>query len=298
MNSNKSQSLRPTLFAITILPFVTGFLQAQSALPPDMVNVQGGTFTMGCTAEQTGCLFNESPAHEVTLTDYMIGKYEVSQGQWMALMSGINPAETPAFPFCGNNCPIETVSWNDAVVFCNRLSEYYFYTACYYSDAGFTQVCGKNGGVWNLPYSGPVYWKQDANGYRLPTEAEWEYAARGGSVAVSQTLYSGSINLNAVAWYINNSVGTTHPVGGKQANALGLYDMSGSVWEWCYDRYGSTYYSNSPGCQPLGETSGSFRVVRGGSWSDTAVNCRVSVRNIYLTSDRDNLLGFRLVRSE
>ena len=265
--------------------------------PPDMVPVQGGTFTMGCTGEQTGCYGSESPTHEVTLSDFEIGKYEVTQGQWMALMSDINPSGTPSFTVCGDSCPIERVSWYDAVVFCNRLSEQLGYTPCYYSDAGYSQLYGKSGSVWSLPNTGTIYWKQDANGYRLPTEAEWEYAARGGSVATVQTLYSGSNDVNAVAWYFGNSGSTTHPVGGKQANALGLYDMSGNVYEWCYDWYGSSYYANSPGCTPVGESSGSNRVGRGGSWSSGAVSSRVAHRNYGTPGNRNNYIGFRLSRT-
>jgi formylglycine-generating enzyme required for sulfatase activity len=204
---------------------------------PEMVFVQGGTFTMGCTSEQgSDCYDKEKPAHKVTVSSFNIGKYEVTQAQWVAIM-GNNPSR-----FKGDNLPVETVSWNDVQEFIRRLNT-------------------KTG-------------KQ----YRLPTEAEWEYAARGGNKSGGYK-YSGGNNIGNVAWYGSNSGRTTHAVGIKQANELGIYDMTGNVWEWCSDCYGG----------------GSYHVDRGGSWSDSASNCRVSGRiNLSPGYSRSNL-GFRLV---
>jgi len=249
-----------------------------------MKNIPAGTFSMGCTTGDPNCFSDESPVRSVTLSAFQIGETEVTQAQWQAFM-GSNPSY---FPSCAQ-CPIEQVSWYDAVVFCNRLSEANGLTPCYYSDAVFTQVYGKTGGNWSLPNSGTVYRNPNAKGYRLPTEAEWEYAARGGSTT---NLYSGSNSVDGVAWYASNSGNTTRTVKGKSPNGYGLYDMSGNVWEWCadwYDAYPSTAQSN-----PTGPSGASSRVNRGGSWFDNAQYCRVSLRSYSTPSLRGFSLGFRL----
>lgn len=220
----------------------------------DMVRVEAGTFTMAATAEMKDPYGDEKPTHQVTLTnDYYIGKYEVTQALWKAVM-GKNPSN-----FKGDNLPVETVTWNDCQKFISKLN----------------RITGKK--------------------FRLPTEAEWEYAARGGNKSRGYQ-YSGSNNLSDVAWYEDNSDSKTHAVGSKQANELGIYDMSGNVWEWCQDRYGR--YSKSSQTNPTGATSGSFRVRRGGSWNFTARICRSSYRYESLPSLRNSDLGFRLVLSE
>ena len=226
----------------------------QSNLPEiEMVWVSGGTFTMGATSEQGSDAWDdEKPAHSVTLSGYYIGKYEVTQAQWKAVM-GNNPSY-----FKGDNLPVENVTWNDVQEFIRKLN----------------QLTGKS--------------------YRLPTEAEWEYAARGGSNS-SGNKYSGSNNIGSVAWYTENSGSKTHPVGSKSPNELGIYDMSGNVWEWCQDRWASNYYSSSPQRNPKGPASGSYRVFRGGSWSNDARLCRVSYRSYDSPDCRLDNLGFRLV---
>ena len=244
-------------------------LEENIVLPKiEMVFVQGGTFTMGCTDEQgSDCYDTEKPAHQVTLSDYYIGKYEVTQGLWKKVM-GNNPSR---FINCGDDCPVEMVSWDDCQEFINKLN----------------QLTGKR--------------------FRLPTEAEWEYAARGGSKASYQTKYAGSNALGEVAWYNQNSdvnysggyeykgrkLGT-HTVGTKKPNALGIYDMSGNVWEWCNDWYGD--YSSGGVMNPKGASTGSSRVGRGGSWYGNGNDYRVSSRSYY-PSDSDYFSGFRLVFS-
>ena len=216
-----------------------------------MVYVEGGTFTMGATSEQSGeADSDESPTHSVTLDSYYIGECEVTQAQWQKIM-GNNPSS-----FKGDSRPVEQVSWEDAQNFCRELSA----------------ITGKT--------------------YLLPTEAQWEYAARGGKHSKGYK-YSGSYAIDAVAWYDGNSGNATHPVKQKRANELGLYDMSGNVWEWCSDWYGS--YSSSSQNNPTGASSGQYRVLRGGSWNNNARNCRSSNRDNNTPSNRNNNNGFRVV---
>ena len=220
----------------------------------DMVRVEAGTFTMGATAEMKEPLEDEKPTHRVTLTnDYYIGKYEVTQALWQAVMD-----HNPSY-FKGDNLPIENVSWDDCQEFISKLN----------------RITGKT--------------------FRLPTEAEWEYAARGGNKSRGYQ-YSGSSNLSDVAWYEDNSGEKTHAVGTKQANELGIYDMSGNVLEWCQDRY--DLYNSSSQVNPTGANSGSHRVFRGGNGACNARDCRSSFRNGYAPDGRGSALGLRLVLSE
>ncbi|WP_308589736.1 SUMF1/EgtB/PvdO family nonheme iron enzyme [uncultured Prevotella sp.] len=220
----------------------------------DMVRVEAGTFTMGATAEMEEPWDYEKPAHQVTLTnDYYIGKYEVTQALWKAVM-GKKPSR-----FKGDNLPVVSVSWNDCQKFISKLN----------------RKTGKK--------------------FRLPTEAEWEYAARGGKKSRCYQ-YSGGNNISDVAWYYNNSGSKTHSVGTKQANELGIYDMSGNVWEWCQDWFGS--YSSSLQVNPTGANDGSRRVYRGGSWNCVAGSCNSSTRFSFAPEDRYDDLGLRLVLSE
>ena len=217
-----------------------------------MVDVEGGTFTMGATSEQgSDAESDEKPAHKVTLSNYSIGETEVTQELWQAVM-GSNPSR-----FTGDlQRPVEQVSWNDCQTFIKKLN----------------QLTGEN--------------------FRLPTEAEWEYAARGGKSSKGYK-YSGSNNIENVAWYTSNSRGTTHPVKTKQPNELGIYDMSGNVWEWCSDWYGSNSYSVQ--ANPTGPSLGSIRVLRGSSWGDGAGICRVDIRRFYNSPDSEDFnSGFRL----
>ena len=217
----------------------------------ELLYVKGGTFTMGCTPEQNGdCNNDEKPTHKVTLDDYYIGKFEVTQDLWVAVM-GKNPSNKK-----GDDLPVENVSWNDVQDFIRQLN----------------QLTGEN--------------------FSLPTEAQWEYAARGGCKSKGYK-YSGGNILGNVAWYADNSGSTPHPVGTRDPNELGLYDMSGNVWEWCYDWYGG--YSSESQTNPTGPTAGSIRVLRGGSWSYFAGLSRVSYRLYGQPGSRFSGRGFRLV---
>jgi formylglycine-generating enzyme required for sulfatase activity len=197
---------------------------------------------------------SNGPIHSVTVSDYYIGQTEVTQAQWRAVM-GENPSY---FKDC-DACPVEQVSWEEIQTFISKLNN-------------------RSGG----------------SKFRLPTEAEWEYAARGGKQSKGYT-YSGSNDIDAVAWYDKNSDRKTHPVKGKAANELGLYDMTGNVWEWCSDWYGS--YSAASQTNPTGATSGSYRVSRGGSWLYDPEYCVVAFRYRYAPDSRFGLLGFRLARA-
>ena len=220
----------------------------------EMVKVEAGSFDMGATPEMENPDTDEMTVHRVTLTnDYYIGKYEVTQALWQAVM-GSNPSS-----FKGYDLPVEEVSWNDCQDFISKLNA----------------MTGKR--------------------FRLPTEAEWEYAARGGKKSRGYR-YSGSNTLGDVAWYGDNSGSKTHAVGTKQPNELGIYDMSGNVLEWCQDRYGS--YSSSPQTNPTGAVGGSRRVFRGGSWNSSAWGCRTSFRFSRTPDNRFIILGLRLVLSE
>jgi formylglycine-generating enzyme required for sulfatase activity len=270
-------------------PLEDGFVRISgntSNISVAMKNIAAGTFTMGCTTGDSECVSDEFPARRVTLSAFQIGETEVTQAQWVSVM-GSNPS---FFSTC-SNCPVDNVSWFDAVVFCNRLSELQGLTPCYYSDSGLSQVYGKTGSFWTLPNGGIVFINSAAEGYRLPTEAEWEYAARGGN---SKLIYSGSNLIRNVAWYYYNSGSKTHPVGQKKANELGLYDMSGNVWEWCADWFGD--YSSGAQTNPKGPSSGDYRVLRGGSWNDDARFCRVSRRDAGTPSFRLDNRGFRVAR--
>lgn len=231
---------------------------------PEMVFVEGGTFIMGCTSEQGGdCDSDESPNHLVTVSDFYIGKYEVTQAQWEAVMGTSvsqqrDKAGETSLSGVGSNYPMYYVSWTEVQEFISRLNA----------------LTGKE--------------------YRLPTEAEWEYAARGGNKSKGYK-YSGSNFIEQVAWYKSNSGNGTHPVGSKSPNELGIYDMSGNVWEWCYDRYGS--YGSGAEINPVGPSSGERRVNRGGGWYSSASDCRVAYRRSGAPSDRSIYLGFRLVLS-
>jgi formylglycine-generating enzyme required for sulfatase activity len=234
----------------------------------DMVFVQGGTFQMGSTS---GNRF-EKPIHSVTLSNFYIGKYEVTQGEYKALM-GSNPSYSGKG--IGDNYPVNKVNWNEAVEYCNVLSRKEGLTPVY-SGSDTTVSCNFN-----------------ANGYRLPTEAEWEYAARGGKSSRNYN-FAGSNNLENIAWYEDNSGSKNNPVGQKQPNELGLYDMTGNVWEWCWDWY--VYYSSGSQSDPTGSSTGSSRIRRGGGWANDASFSRTAFRGYAKPSSWGYNVGFRVVR--
>ena len=238
------------------------YVETVAGINMTMVFVEGGTFQMGATSEQGSDYdSDEKPVHSVTLDSYYIAETEVTQAQWYAIMGTTiyqqrDKASGETLKGVGNNYPMYFVSLDEAQKFCEKLS----------------QLTGRT--------------------YLIPTEAQWEFAARGGNMSQGYK-YSGGNSLYDVAWYDNNSSDTTHSVKQKQPNELGLYDMSGNVWEWCSDWYDS--YSSSSQTNPTGPSSGSDRVLRGGSWNGGAMRCRVSERGYNSRSSRHNFNGFRVV---
>jgi len=236
-------------FIVMLVLLISRNRPARALEPPEMIQVEGGTFMMGSNDGED----DEKPVHQVTVSSFMIGKYEVTQKEWREVM-GSNPSN-----FKSDDLPVEQVSWYDAVEYCNKRSIKEGLNPCY-SGSGTSISCN-----WN------------ASGYRLPTEAEWEFAARGGTKSKGYT-YSGSNYIGSVAWYYDNSGSTTQTVGTRAANELGVYDMSGNVWEWCWDWYGDGYYAESRSPDPTGSGAGSYRVIRGGSWDYYDSDCRVANR--------------------
>ena len=260
-------------------------------VPADFVHILGGTFTMGDT-RQVG-ENSERPTHSVTLSSYYMDRYEVTQAEYYAVM-GYNSGVEYGY---GSNYPAYSVSWYSALKFCNLRSIAEELTPVY-TISGSTDpntwggIPATNNAIWN-----DVSCDWEANGYRLPTEAEWEYAARGGS-SEPDYLYSGTDAIDTVAWYTDNATGSK-PVGGKAPNALGIYDMSGNVYEWCWDVYGA--YSSSPATNPHGpasQTNRTDRVRRGGYWESNATFCRNSFRGFNDPASALKGIGFRLCRTE
>ncbi len=254
--------------------------------PHRLLPVQGGTFTMGASKDTDPEAQSKETPHPVTLTSFYMGEHPVTQALWTAVM-GDNPASN-----VGDNLPVEQVSWFDAAVFCNRLSIECGLEACYTTpeETIFGQDAQKQ---WSLPNQGEVRCNFAAKGYRLPTEAEWEYAARGGNDPYGGGYYAGSDVLEQVGWYDANSNNQTQPVGLLMPNALGLYDMSGNVWEWCYDWYGN--YNPKDNKDPHGAGKGANRMLRGGGCFNRAHGCRAAYRNDFEPDYRRGRFGFRLV---
>jgi formylglycine-generating enzyme required for sulfatase activity len=239
-----------------------------------MIRVEGGGFLMGSNEEPYGA---GERVHRVSLSSFFMGETEVTQGLWKAVM-GDNPSR-----FAGDDRPVDSVSWFDAVRFCNTLSEKEGLEPAY-------EIAGN-----------AVVWNRGAGGYRLPTESEWEYAARGGlrgavaSEALGRSFYAGGENAADIGWYDANSGRTSQPVKGKAPNSLGLYDMSGNLWEWCWDYYGE--YPREPVTDPEGPAESSRRVLRGGAWFTPVNLLRVTNRYWNVPGFKANSVGFRLARN-
>lgn len=242
------------------------YIEEISSLHLEMIEVEGGTFEMGCNENTRDCNEDELPLHNVTLNNFYIGKYEITFSQYDIFCKETR-RERPADNGWGRgNKPVINVNWHDATAFCEWLS----------------MLSGES--------------------YRLPTEAEWEYAARGGNRS-KHFLYSGSNSVRKVSWFSADSItqlkkekypDKTQLVGKKRPNELGIYDMSGNVWEWCYDGYDKYFYKKSPVNNPKGVGLGF--VARGGSWYTSTEYCLITNRDFERGRMRDNDLGFRVVK--
>jgi len=255
---------------------------AQSPVPDNFIKIESGTFSMGSPASEPQRGDNESPQHQVTVSAFYIGRDLVTQNDYQELM-GSNPSS-----FKGWNMPVERVTWFDAVEYCNKLSQKEGLTPAYtISGTGNSRT---------------VDWNKNANGYRLPTEAEWEYACRAGTTTPFSTgnnITTDQANYDGNYPYSNYGRGQwrekTTNVGSFPANAWGVFDMHGNVFEWCWDWYG--VYESGPQTDPAGAESGLYRVLRGGSWFDNGRYIRSANRNSSSPSLRSHSVGFRLARS-
>ena len=258
--------------------------------------IKPGTFIMGSPENERG-RYSDEVQHQVTITRPFYMKITpVTQVEWHAVM-GNNPS---GFHYHGDNSPVEHISWYDAIEYCNALSRKQGLEECY-ELSGCNGIIGKDFECLSVIFKG-----LSCNGYRLPTEAEWEYAARAGSNTalyrspendgtISQTeCDSIDPNLDKIAWYCGNT-SRTHPVGSKAPNAFELYDMLGNVYEWCNDWYGM--YPTNATDDPIGPESGDNKVVRGGCWNSCAQFCRTTLRNWGKPNLRNNYVGFRPVRT-
>jgi formylglycine-generating enzyme required for sulfatase activity len=274
--------MRKTVFLCTVLAMLALLavnVSAQSKVPDTFVRINGGTFMMGSSANEPGREDDETQ-HRVTVSSFYMGKYEVTQKEYQEVM-GTNPSA-----FKGDNLPVESVSWYDAVEYCNKRSQKEGLTPAYMIDV--TNVTN-------------VMWNRNANGYRLPTEAEWEYACRARTTTPFSTgnnITTDQANYNGNKPYNNNAKGTyrekTTAVGSFLPNAWGLYDMHGNVLEWCWDWF--WYYSSESQTDPVGEVTGTYRVFRDGSWFNDGRLLRSARRDFGDPSDGYFNLGFRLVR--
>jgi formylglycine-generating enzyme required for sulfatase activity len=272
---------------------ISGIFRPGFTLSYTLVQIPAGTFQTGSPETEPDRESDET-RHQVTLTKgFYMGKYQVTQDQYQAVM-WTNPSYFTTSVFVSGqtaNRPVEGVSWYDAIVFCNRLSMAEGFSPAY-RIKGSTDPS-----VWGtVPTSSNSTWNavqivEGSTGYRLPTEAQWEYACRAGTTTAYNT---GATISDNTGWYVSNSGSRTHEVGLKPANAWGLYDMHGNVWEWCWDRYGT--YESGAQTDPAGAFSGSYRVLRGGSWNSYGQYLRSAYRDINYPDRRYRVIGFRLSR--
>lgn len=232
---------------------------AVEQLKKNMVRIEGGSFMMGIVTDgDDENMADNTPAHKVTLSPFLIGKYEVTEEEWRLIM-GEDPSDDANGKYTASSCPVDNVSWDDCQVFIEKLRK-----------------------LTGLPY-------------RLPTEAEWEYAAKGGN---GEWPYAGSADIKECGWYSSNSENVKHPVGKKRPNGFGLYDMTGNVREWCGDFYDEKFYSESSAENPIGPAEGTKRVIRGGGFNSRDENsCQVTYRASHFPDGKNKNLGLRLACS-
>ncbi|WP_300566128.1 SUMF1/EgtB/PvdO family nonheme iron enzyme [Flavobacterium sp.] len=270
--------LLTTVSIITL--FLFSFTTKQSKNPMlQMLKIEGGTFWMGSSDDNKIAENDEQKKHEVKVNSFELNKLEVTVWEWKDYCTKTKK-KLPAKPMWGwnDNNPITNVTWIEAVNYCNWLSK----------QDGLKPAYTIAGPSFNCDFT--------ANGYRLPTEAEWEFAAKGGTKSKNH-IFAGSDDSNEVAWFIKNSTRKPHTVGTKMPNELGLYDMNGNVWEWCWDWYNKDYYKTEDGNNPQGPLRGEKKSVRGGSW-DSQLNYLRTANRISTSPEKTNeFYGFRLART-
>jgi sulfatase modifying factor 1 len=270
----KTTIILSTFFCVSI-----ALLSFKSNLPFSMVKVEGGNFFMGSDDSDGSADIDEQKKHEVFVNSFEISKFEVTVWEWKQFVKA-KKIKMPKEPKWGwkDKLPINNITWEEAISYCNWLSK----------KEGLTQVYTKTGPFYYCNFS--------ANGYRLPTEAEWEYAAKGGKLSKGYK-YSGSNTLDDVAWHKANSQGMPHIVGSKLQNELGLHDMSGNVWEWCWDWYNKDYYKIENNNNPKGPENGEKKSVRGGSWDSQPNYSRPANRISTKLEKTHEFYGFRIAKS-
>ena len=299
------------LFVIAVMVFALAACKGANKAPAfidssvagRLVCIPAGSFTMGSDDTSN---YGAQPTHKVTLSAFYLGQYQVTQEQYQAVM-GTNPSYflgdewLPDTGEVQEKRPVETVSWYDALVFCNRLSILEGLTPAYSMKKSDLSGTSGDPAEWGtVPSSADARWSAvtvvpGSDGYRLPTEAQWEYACRAGTTTLWYTGNTEDADFQAAAWHISNSNDMTHEVGKKTPNAWGLYDMHGNVYEWCWDWRGS--YSGEAQTDPLGASSGSLRVIRGGNKGSLAPRLRSAARSYDYPYYRSNCVGFRVARS-
>jgi len=265
--------------ALLLIPLFYLYLSGYSQ-SPEMILVEGGSFIMGNDYTDFP---DERPEHKVELKSFYIGKFEVTFDEFLPFCETTGIPKPEDGGYGKGKLPVTNVSWNSAIMFCNWLSAREKLTKCYEIKRDSDKVT-----VTLVP---------DADGYRLPTEAEWEYAAKGGSKTKGLS-YSGSNQPEDIGWFKLNSGGKPHEVGQKTPNELGIYDMTGNVWEWCWDTYNAKYYKDSPAANPTGPDKGYDKVYRGGSWNSPAEFIRLSRRYSMAPGRNQGLIGIRLTKTK
>lgn len=263
-------------FSFFTLFFIIAVGTAQNKIP-ETVFIEGGTYTMGIGESK---YFDEFPAHKVKVNDFYIGKYEVTIEEFTGFCrtAGLN------LPTGDPKMPITNISWKDAAMYCNWLSRFDHLDKCYK--------------IFRSPKTGTIkiIFDKTANGYRLPTEAEWEYVARGGNKGKPYA-FSGSNKADEVAWYVGTGK-MLHPVGEKKPNDAKVYDMSGNAQEWVFDIYAQDYYKSSPVDNPINEKGSIKRVSRGGSFNSTTEGLRISKRYYNDQDAKAENIGFRIAKNK
>jgi len=288
-----------TLLLTAVFVLSAATLYAQTA-PANMVRINGGTFTMGAPANEHDIFNNDDPPHQVTVSSFYIGKYEVTQKEYQEVM-GTNPSQ-----FKGDSLPVEMLTWYDAVEYCNKRSEKEGLTPAYTINKDQRDPNNNN---TNDKINWTVTWNKNANGYRLPTEAEWEYACRAGTTTTFNTgnnITTSQANYDGNFPYNNNAKGVyrekTTPVGSFAPNPWGLYDMHGNVREWCWDWYtpgspSSRINSEQTYIDPVGPDHGTYRMSRGGAWNYMAMHIRSAYQDWEIAPSKVSANGIRLARS-